>query len=76
MMVSRVLSKIQQERDNLEIKKIDIIRHPRTTLKDGVTMIPTLQIGEERLSGIFLSEKEIRDFIDTNSEQHTVPFKK
>jgi hypothetical protein len=62
-----VLKKIQQEKSDLEIKKIDIIRHPRTTIKDEVTMIPTLQIGEKRLSGIFLSEKEIREFIEINS---------
>ncbi len=68
MMVSRVLNKIQQERDDLEIKKIDIIRHPRTTLKDGITMIPTLQIQDKKLSGIILSEKEIRDFIDTGGQ--------
>ncbi len=67
-MVSRVLNKIQQERDDLEIKKIDIIRHPRTTLKDGITMIPTLQIGKRKLSGFLLSEKEIREFIDTDSQ--------
>ncbi len=67
-MVSRVLNKIQQERDDLEIKKIDIMRHPRTTLKDGIKMIPTLQIGEERLSGFLLSEKYIREFIDINSK--------
>lgn len=63
-----MLNKIQQERDDLEIKKIDIIRHPRTTLKDGITMIPTLQIQDKKLSGIILSEKEIRDFIDTGGQ--------
>jgi hypothetical protein len=66
MMVGRVLKKLQKEMENFEIQYVDIVRHPRTALKNGITMIPTLQVGEKRLSGIFLSEEKIRNFLYSN----------
>ena len=63
MMVSRVLKKINEETNNLEIESIDILLHPRIALHAGITMIPTLQLDEKRLSGVFLSEGKIRDFL-------------
>ncbi len=65
MMVGRALNRIGQETGNLEIENIDIILNPRRALQDGITMIPALQMGEQRLSGIFLSEEKIRDFLDS-----------
>lgn len=63
MLVGRVLKKLQEETGDLNVREVDILRHPRTALHDGITMIPTLQQGERRLSGIFLSEAKIRDFL-------------
>jgi len=63
MMVGRALKKLQKEMGNFEIQQVDILRHPRTALQEGITMIPTLQVGEKRLSGIFLGEEKIRDFL-------------
>ncbi len=63
MMVSRVLKKLNNELGNLDIQEVDVLRHPRTALQAGITMIPALQMGEQRISGLFLSEQKIRDFL-------------
>ena len=63
MMVGRVLKKLNKELGNLEIQEVDVLRHPRIALQAGITMIPTLQLGEQRISGLFLSEQKIRDFL-------------
>lgn len=63
MMVSRVLNKLQKEKNDFQINKVDVLAHPLTAIKEGITMIPTLQLDDKRLSGIFLSEEQIRDFL-------------
>ncbi len=65
MMAGRALRKIQQEMNDFQIKEVDILAHPLTAIKKGITMIPTLQLGGERLSGLFLNEQQIRDFLHT-----------
>ncbi len=63
MMVGRELTKLQQEFPKLEIEKVDILTSPARALKQRVRMIPTLQAGEDTLSGIFLSSSQIKAFI-------------
>ena len=63
MLVSRVLTKLQKEFPALSIEKIDILAHPAQALQAGVRMIPTLDAQGERLSGVWLGEGEIRDFV-------------
>lgn len=75
MMVDRELTKLQEEDPNLEITKIDIVTNPLQTWKNGIRMFPALKNGDKILSGILLSGKEIRKFIDearlfiTNTEK-------
>lgn len=69
MMVGRVLKKLQEEMEDLTVHKVDILRHPRTALREGITMIPTLQQGDRQLSGIFLSEEQIRCFLGQNEQE-------
>ncbi len=64
MLASRELEKLKQEYPQLVITEIDVLLHPLTALKDNVRMIPTLKAGEQVLSGIFLSGKKIRNFIE------------
>ena len=63
MLVGRELTKLGREFPQLKIEKVDILTNPGQALKQGVKMIPTLQAGERRLSGVFLSKDEIRDFV-------------
>jgi len=68
MMVGRVLKKLQKEMGDLNVREVDILRHPRTALREGITMIPTLKQDERRLSGIFLSEEKIRNFLKQDKQ--------
>ncbi len=70
MIVSRELTRLQQEFPRLAIEKVDILTSPARALKQGVRMIPTLQAGEDTLTGVFLSAARIRNFIvDHYSDQ-------
>jgi len=63
MMAGRVLRTLQEELQDFEINEVDIISHPLVSLKNGIRMIPTLVMDGRRLSGIFLDEKQIREFL-------------
>lgn len=63
-MVSRVLKKIMPEYPDLGIEEIEMTKHPLTTLRNGIKMIPALVSVNQKLSGIFLSEKAIREFFE------------
>ena len=65
MMAGRALRKIQQEMNDFQIKEVDVLAHPLTAIKERITMIPTLQLDGERLSGIFVNEQQIRVFLHT-----------
>ncbi|WP_339133187.1 MAG: hypothetical protein WGN25_12110 [Candidatus Electrothrix sp. GW3-4] len=43
---------------------MDILTHPGKALQQRIKMIPTLQAGEQRLSGIFLRPAAIRAFVE------------
>ena len=63
MLVSRELTKLQQEFPELQVEKVDILTNPGRTLKEGVRMIPTLKAGDRQLSGIYLSSAKVREFV-------------
>jgi len=46
------------------IEEIDILGSPKRCRQDGIGMVPAIVIGKEKLSGIFLSRKAIRAFIN------------
>jgi len=63
MLVDRELTKLDKEFPQLSIEKVDILTSPGRALKAGVKMIPTLQAGEKKLSGLFLGSGQIREFV-------------
>jgi len=63
MLVGRELKKIQEEDPDLEVEEIDVVANPRKSWQEGIRMIPTLIKGEKKLSGVFLSSRQIRDFL-------------
>lgn len=62
-MVSRVLTKLQEEFPDLVVNKVDVITQPLVSLRHGIKMIPTLISGDKKLTGIILTENQIREFI-------------
>ena len=65
MKVSRELQKIKEEQPDLKVEEIDVVSNPVQSWKAGVRMIPTLTCDNQKLSGVFLSSKQIRDFLAT-----------
>ncbi|MCI5210081.1 MAG: hypothetical protein D3910_15090 [Candidatus Electrothrix sp. ATG2] len=59
-----MLAELQQDSPGLQIEQVDILTNPGRALRQRVKMIPTLQAGEQRLSGIFLRAAEVRAFIE------------
>jgi hypothetical protein len=54
---------------HLEIEEVELLISPLRTWRDGIKMVPALKVGDSILSGVYLSEKAIRDFIAMESKQ-------
>lgn len=63
LMVGRTLRKLQNNYPDLEVEKIEITTSPLESFRQGVRMIPTLSAGNQRLTGIYLTQDTIRDFL-------------
>ncbi len=63
-MAKKALDELLQKRDTIHMEYIEILSNPLRALKDGVKFIPTLQCGEEQLSGILLNSDKIEAFLD------------
>ncbi len=62
--VSLVLKKLAEKYQDIEIKKIDILCDPRRARDAGIRLIPALKINQQILAGLFLTKKNIEDFIN------------
>ena len=58
------LREIAGQRPDLEIAEIDITGKPLAYWRQGIKLIPALEINGKFLSGVFLSKKRIQMFID------------
>ncbi|MBL4902345.1 MAG: hypothetical protein JKY62_06820 [Desulfocapsa sp.] len=63
-MAKKALDELLIDMDNVQLEEVEILTNPLRTLQDGVKFIPTLQSGDERLSGILLSRKKIKAFLE------------
>ena len=64
-MASRALDRLQTIFPNLDIVTIEVTNHPIETLQAGIRMFPALKIDNAILSGFFLSQTKMQDFIAT-----------
>jgi hypothetical protein len=58
-MAGRHLNSIKTQNPDLQIEKIDILKHPLKTLRAGIRLIPALRINQHTLSGIYLNHDKI-----------------
>ena len=64
----KLLKQITEQRPDIEIYPIDVVRHPLVSLQNKVIIIPTLLLdNNDRLSGIFLTEPQIRSFLEATA---------
>lgn len=59
------LRQLQAEFPGVSIEKVEIVTNLRRSRRDGVASIPTLVAGEHRLSGVYLTKKRIREFLES-----------
>ena len=64
LLAKKYLSKITENDPEVQIEEVDIIGSPKRCLQDGIRMVPALVINEDKLSGVFLSKKAIKAFIN------------
>jgi hypothetical protein len=62
-MARKALDELLKDRKNVEIEEVEIITNPLRALRDGIKIIPTFTIGDEKLSGILLSRSKIEQFL-------------
>ena len=71
-MAGKYLREIIEEDPSLSITEIETTTRPITTWRQGIHMIPAIRIGEQTLSGVYLTKKQIQKFIQ-NSKSITQP---
>ena len=62
----RTLRDLCRQRPDLRIEEREFLLAPLQTLRDGITMIPAIKIGDQVLSGIFLKRDGIAEFLSKN----------
>ena len=67
LMAKRSLNRLRQS-EGLEIKVVDVMRHPLQSSQAGIRMIPAIKAGDKILSGLYLSEKAIQAFLNNNGD--------
>lgn len=60
----KYLLQIVEDTPDIQIEEVDILGSPQRCLQDGIRMVPALVIGKDKLSGVFLSKKAIKSFIN------------
>ncbi len=54
----------EQNNDDITLEEVEIITSPLRALKDGVKFIPTIAVGDKKISGILLSKEKIAGFLE------------
>lgn len=62
-LAKKYLIELTRNSPAVHIEEREVLRSPRQTSREGISMIPAIRIGERVLSGIFLSRDQIEDFL-------------
>ena len=62
-MAGKYLREIVGEDPTLMIREVEVTTQPIKIWQQGIRLIPTLQVGQQTLSGIYLTKKQIKNFI-------------
>lgn len=63
-LASRALARALEDYPHIEIEKIEFLTNRPAAKSAGVRSFPALVSGEKILTGILLTEKNIREFLD------------
>ncbi|EKD35233.1 MAG: Glutaredoxin 2 [uncultured bacterium] len=59
----KYLQQLASADSSLRIEEVDALLSPRQAWQDGIRMIPAVKIGDQILSGLYLSRDDIAAFI-------------
>ena len=59
------LSRLLRNYPDIKLEKVEYLTNLRAARSEGVTTVPTLKYGDEKLSGFMLSKSRMRKFLDT-----------
>ncbi len=64
-MAKKALDELLTDRNNddITLEEVEIITNPLRALKDGVKFIPTISVGDQKISGIVLTKEKISRFL-------------
>lgn len=69
-MAKKRLYKLVGQNSNVEIEEIDILSSREIAKKDGISMIPAIKIGDNKLSALFLGQEKIEKFLEKNLQEN------
>lgn len=64
MFVGDELKKMESEYPQMELEKVEMTFNFMQAWKDGIRMFPAVKIGDDVLSGVLLSSKKVRSFVE------------
>ncbi len=59
------LSRLIRDFPNITVRKVEYLANLGRSRKEGVRLIPALVSGDKKLSGVYLSKKKIRQFLES-----------
>jgi glutaredoxin len=68
LFVSRILKKIVTPSPHLELEIIEVATNLTRTWMAGVYTVPTIKIGSDTLTGLIITPRMIRSFIEQHME--------
>ena len=67
-MALKELKAIMEENRDYKLETIDILAQPKVAFKAGIKMIPTIEAGGRKLSGIILKKEQIEQFLRESAD--------
>lgn len=71
LFVSRVLKKIVADSPHLELETIEVATNLTRARQAGIKTVPAIRIGNDLLTGLILTPRMIKRFIEQHQENQT-----
>lgn len=65
------LKRLKAEYPEIEIETVEVTIHPVRAWRDGVKIFPAIKIGDDVLSGVFLTRERVRRFVEEHLGRQT-----
>lgn len=65
-LAKKILLELTRDRPEMHIEVREIFFSPLQACKEGISMIPAIKVGDQVLSGIFLTRNTISEFLRKN----------